>query len=124
MYLTPEQAAAYLAVSADTVREWAREGTIPAHKFGRLWRFREEELKAGYSCPSTDTPNPRIGGADSQSAVERFANRQALKTASLPRNTNTSSEHDSGASPSSERRITPGLKPKSAGSTKRPANAP
>src|SRR6478609_5606504 len=108
MYLTPEQAAAYLAVSADTVREWAREGKIPAHKFGRLWRFREEELKAGYSCPSTDTLNPRIGGAGSQSAVERFAKRQAQKTADLPRNMNTSSAPATGESANLAKPTTPG----------------
>lgn len=44
MFLTPEQAAAYLAVSPDTVREWARTGKIRAHRFGKLWRFRQEEL--------------------------------------------------------------------------------
>lgn len=46
MILTPEQAADLLQVSPDTVREWARLGKIPARRFGRLWRFDAEELKA------------------------------------------------------------------------------
>jgi excisionase family DNA binding protein len=82
MFMTPEAAAAFLGVTPDTIREWARAGKIPAHKFGRLWRFKEEEL-ADAGNFKRSTPNvlePRIGGAASRSAVERFANRQAQKT--------------------------------------------
>jgi excisionase family DNA binding protein len=37
--LTVEEAAALLSFQPDTVREYAREGKLPAVKIGRAWRF-------------------------------------------------------------------------------------
>ena len=31
-------------VSAKSLHKWAREGRIPAVKFGRLWRFRKSAI--------------------------------------------------------------------------------
>jgi DNA repair protein RadD len=44
---TPE-AARYLGVHIETIRRWAREGTIPAAKLGNRggFRFRREDLDA------------------------------------------------------------------------------
>lgn len=42
--LTPEQAAELLQVSVFHVRELARQGTIPARKIGRVWRFSRRQL--------------------------------------------------------------------------------
>ena len=40
-----EEAAAYLAVSKDTIRNWIKKNNgIPAHKIGKLWRFKKTEL--------------------------------------------------------------------------------
>ena len=38
-YLTADEAAAYLGVSAQTIRIWARTGKLPAQRYGKLWRF-------------------------------------------------------------------------------------
>jgi len=43
-YLTPEQAAEMLNLSAYTIRAYARQGIIPAHKIGRTWRFSKADL--------------------------------------------------------------------------------
>jgi hypothetical protein len=47
-------AAEFLMAKRKTIISWAREGSIPAHPFGRgkrtLWRFRLSEL-AGYRKP-------------------------------------------------------------------------
>lgn len=43
-YLSPEEAAARLEVTPDTVRKWCRENKLPCVKLGRLWRIREGEL--------------------------------------------------------------------------------
>ena len=37
--------AAACKVSAKSLHKWAREGRIPAVKFGRLWRFRKSAIE-------------------------------------------------------------------------------
>lgn len=39
-----EEAAAYLGVTKDTIRNWIRKKSIPAHKIGKLWKFKRSEL--------------------------------------------------------------------------------
>ena len=38
------EAAAYLGISAFSLRKMAREGKIPAGRIGRQWRFHKEDL--------------------------------------------------------------------------------
>lgn len=39
-----EEIAEYLGVTKDTIRNWIRKKSIPAHKVGRLWKFKLEEV--------------------------------------------------------------------------------
>lgn len=40
-----EEAANYLDVNKDTIRNWIRKNKdIPAHKIGKLWKFKKSEL--------------------------------------------------------------------------------
>lgn len=40
-----EDAADYIGVNKDTVRNWIKkESNIPAHKVGKLWKFKRSEL--------------------------------------------------------------------------------
>ena len=40
-----EEASAYLGVKSITVRSWIKkENGIPAHKIGKLWKFKKSEL--------------------------------------------------------------------------------
>lgn len=40
-----EDAAGYLGVNKDTIRNWIKQGkSIPAHKIGKQWKFKIEEL--------------------------------------------------------------------------------
>lgn len=41
-----EAAANYLDVTKDTVRNWIKKTDIPAHKIGKLWKFKRVELDA------------------------------------------------------------------------------
>ena len=34
----------HLQVHKDTIRLWIRKGEIPAHKIGKLWRFKISEV--------------------------------------------------------------------------------
>lgn len=39
-----EEAAKFLGVTKDTIRNWIKKNNIPAHKIGKLWKFRKSEL--------------------------------------------------------------------------------
>lgn len=41
-----EEAAKRLGLSVSTVRRMVRDGTLPAYKLGKQWRFKPEELTA------------------------------------------------------------------------------
>ena len=43
-WLSVEEIAQYLGVSRDTIYSWLEKTAIPAHKVGRLWKFRKEEV--------------------------------------------------------------------------------
>jgi excisionase family DNA binding protein len=44
--LTPAEAGAYLKVHPKTAIRSARQGVIPALRYGKHWRFRESDLVA------------------------------------------------------------------------------
>ena len=44
-FLTAEEVAQYLKLSPYTIREYAKDGKIPALKFGRAWRFSPQAIK-------------------------------------------------------------------------------
>ena len=39
-----EETAEYLGVTKDTIRNWIKKADIPAHKVGRLWKFKLSEV--------------------------------------------------------------------------------
>lgn len=39
-----EEIAGYLGVTKDTVRNWIKKTDIPAHKIGKLWKFKKSEI--------------------------------------------------------------------------------
>ncbi len=41
-----EETAEYLGVTKDTIRNWIKKTDIPAHKIGRLWKFKLAEVDA------------------------------------------------------------------------------
>jgi len=49
--LNSHQAAALLQVHPKTLQRMAREGRVPAHRVGDLWRFRASELDAWLKTP-------------------------------------------------------------------------
>lgn len=40
------QAAQYMSVTKECVRNWIKKTDIPAHKVGKLWKFKKSELDA------------------------------------------------------------------------------
>ena len=43
-WLSVDDIAAYLGVKRDTVYKWIDRRRMPAHKVGRLWKFRKREV--------------------------------------------------------------------------------
>ena len=44
-WINLEEVADYLSVNKDTIRNWIKKDIgIPAHKVGKLWKFKKSEL--------------------------------------------------------------------------------
>jgi len=43
-WLSVDEIAAYLGVKRDTIYKWIDEKSLPAHRLGRLWKFKKEEV--------------------------------------------------------------------------------
>lgn len=58
-WLSVTEIAAHLGVGKDCVYDWIERKNMPAHRVGRLWRFRlaevDEWVLAGKAAPVTST---------------------------------------------------------------------
>nr|MBF0223741.1 helix-turn-helix domain-containing protein [Desulfobulbaceae bacterium] len=45
-WLSVDEIATYLGVRRDTVYRWIDRHSMPAHKIGRLWKFKKEQIDA------------------------------------------------------------------------------
>lgn len=54
-----DEIADYLGVSKDTVYRWIVDRSMPAHKIGRLWKFKKAEVDAWVR----DRDSAKAGGA-------------------------------------------------------------
>lgn len=43
-WLSVDEIGIYLGVKRDTVYKWINEKSMPAHKIGRLWKFKKNEI--------------------------------------------------------------------------------
>lgn len=43
-WMSVEEIASYLGVSKDTIYSWIEKREMPAHKVGRLWKFKSDEV--------------------------------------------------------------------------------
>ena len=43
-WLSVEEISAYLGIKRETLYKWLAEKEMPAHKVGRLWKFRKDEV--------------------------------------------------------------------------------
>ena len=43
-WLSVDEIAAYLGIKRDTVYRWITRRRMPAHRMGRFWKFRREEV--------------------------------------------------------------------------------
>jgi excisionase family DNA binding protein len=45
-WLSMEEISTYLGVSTDTVYKWIEKSELPAHRLGKLWKFKASEVDA------------------------------------------------------------------------------
>jgi len=45
-WLSVDEIGKYLGVSSDTIYRWIDRYSMPAHRMGRLWKFKKEQVDA------------------------------------------------------------------------------
>lgn len=58
-WLSVEEICKYLGVSKDTVYKWIDVGGMPAHRLGRLWKFRKDEVDCWVRSGATSKDSDR-----------------------------------------------------------------
>lgn len=43
-YISIDEAAEYLGVKTSTIRTWIKNKDMPAHRVGKLWKFKRSEI--------------------------------------------------------------------------------
>ena len=65
-WLSVDEIAAHMGVNPDTVYKWIERKKLPAHKMGRLWKFKATEVdqwvRLGRAAERADDPT----GSDEQ----------------------------------------------------------
>ncbi|NLS92517.1 MAG: helix-turn-helix domain-containing protein [Planctomycetaceae bacterium] len=62
-WLSVDEVAEYLGINRDTVYKWIHRKGMPAHRVGRLWKFRKEDVddwvRSGGAADNRVTGNNR-----------------------------------------------------------------
>lgn len=61
-WVTVEQVAKHLGVAKDSVYRWIESRGLPAHKIGRLWKFRLSEIDGWVETGGAAEPPKNDGG--------------------------------------------------------------
>ena len=60
-YWSVDEVSGYLGVKRDTVYKWISRRGLPAHKVGRLWKFRKHEIDDWVPPAESTTPSTKSG---------------------------------------------------------------
>jgi excisionase family DNA binding protein len=65
--MSVEEIAGYLGVSKDTIYGWIAKRGMPAHRVGRLWKFKSDEIdswvRAGKAAEEDREPTSKGSGS-------------------------------------------------------------
>lgn len=62
-WLSVDEIAEYLGVKRDTIYKWIHERDMPAHRIGRFWKFKKEQVDQWVECgAAADTSYSAILG--------------------------------------------------------------
>jgi len=56
-WLSVSEICRYLGVSNDTVYKWVNKYGMPAHRLGRLWKFKRDEVSKWVKAGGADNRN-------------------------------------------------------------------
>jgi excisionase family DNA binding protein len=63
-WLSVEEIAVHMGVSKETVYRWLERGKIPAHRIGKLWKFKASEVdewvKSGGAVAISDSSREEV----------------------------------------------------------------
>ncbi|MFH0725782.1 MAG: helix-turn-helix domain-containing protein [Pseudomonadota bacterium] len=66
-WLSINEICKYLGVSNDTVYKWIDKYEMPAHRMGRLWKFKKEQVDAWVEAGGATADSPKEdAGRDSK----------------------------------------------------------
>lgn len=54
-WLSVDEIGTYLGIKRDTVYKWISVRSMPAHKIGRLWKFKKEQVDKWVESRGADT---------------------------------------------------------------------
>jgi len=57
-WLSVDEICKYLGVSSDTVYRWIDKHNMPAHRMGRLWKFKREQVDAWVEAGGANSAAP------------------------------------------------------------------
>ncbi|MBU0607906.1 MAG: helix-turn-helix domain-containing protein [Armatimonadetes bacterium] len=81
--MTSQEAAEYLKIGIVTLKKKAREGSIPAAKVGRAWRFRRKDLDE-WVGEGGDISEEQVDWAFTQLVKERMAEAKRTGEKGIP----------------------------------------
>lgn len=56
-WLSVDEIGDYLGIKRDTVYKWISDKGMPAHKIGRLWKFKKEQVDTWVEAGGASTEN-------------------------------------------------------------------
>ena len=63
-WLSVDEIGKYLGVSSDTVYRWIDKHAMPAHRMGRLWKFKKDAVDAWVEAGGAAGPAKKTAGRD------------------------------------------------------------
>jgi excisionase family DNA binding protein len=73
-WLSVDEIVAYLGVSRDTIYAWIAERGLPAHRVGRLWKFKKDAVDAWIQSGGADAT--RVADAPAKSRGGKSTRRR------------------------------------------------
>jgi excisionase family DNA binding protein len=67
-WLSVDEIGEYLGVKRDTIYKWISEKGMPAHKIGRLWKFKKDEVD---EWVRNDGANSSENSPESKSSIRK-----------------------------------------------------
>ncbi|MGD9714901.1 MAG: helix-turn-helix domain-containing protein [Thermomicrobiales bacterium] len=75
-WMSVEEIAGYWGVSKDTIYGWIAKREMPAHKVGRLWKFKSDEVDSWVRAGKASDEDGEQSVGDAQGSEKRTSGRK------------------------------------------------